>query len=196
MTDSPADVVDGNGAEEHPQASRTERRINQLVAQRNGAVDELNQVRSELDKWQAGDLDDETKTAIADLIRQTVQEQVAPLQKQLAAADLALTKGYTKAQAEAIRSVQDQYNDLAADEAELIVRRRNPELFPQQKQQTSSRQQTVPGILPASGGGPRTQASVDDVKKSARNAASGSERSARIQQGLRMQLARFFSEQG
>jgi len=195
MTDSPADVEGNDPQAVQPKGSRSEQRIQQLVAQRNGAMDELTQVRSELDKWQAGDLDDDTKSAIADLIRQTVQEQVAPLQKQLAAADLALSKGYTKPQAEAIRAVQEQYADIAPDEAELLVRRRQPELFPQQKQQTSSRQQSVPGILPASGGGPRNQATLGDIKKNARTAVSGGERSAKIQEGLRMQLARFFSQE-
>lgn len=195
MTDSPADVEGNDPQAVQPKGSRSEQRIQQLVAQRNGAMDELTQVRSELDKWQAGDLDDDTKSAIADLIRQTVQEQVAPLQKQLAAADLALSKGYTKPQAEAIRAVQEQYADIAPDEAELLVRRRQPELFPQQKQQTSSRQQSVPGILPASGGGPRNQATLSDIKKNARTAVSGGERSAKIQEGLRMQLARFFSQE-
>jgi hypothetical protein len=195
MTDSPADVEGNDPQAVQPKGSRSEQRIHQLVAQRNEAMDELTQVRTELDKWQAGDLDDDTKSAIADLIRQTVQEQVAPLQKQLAAADLALSKGYTKPQAEAIRAVQDQYADIAPDEAELLVRRRQPELFPQQKQQTSSRQQSVPGILPASGGGPRSQATLGDIKKTARNAGSSTERQSKIQEGLRMQLARFFSQE-
>jgi len=177
MTDSPAGKVEQpQGQPDSPQIPKA--RLDEEIGKRRELESRLAELSDKLNKMDKGV---QTQAEVEAFVKQRLEQGIAPLEKQLAAARLANQNGWSEDASNLVLEYQSK--GLDQTEAMAAAKAKKPELFTRKGDESFRASQH--GILPPQSNAPRVEADDWNFQEKAKTVRSPGEAKDLIMEDLR-----------